>query len=95
MSAGWCSDWPSGSSWFPPIYQSTNLKTEGLGSNYAVFSEKAVDDQIDKIQESPIDEQPGLWNELDETIAEDYFPLFVDRLRRCGDDARVERSKDS
>jgi peptide/nickel transport system substrate-binding protein len=75
-SAGWCSDWPTGSSWFPPVFQSTNLKAEGLGSNYAVFSEKAVDDQIAKIQESPLDEQNGLWNQMDEDIAMTYFPTF-------------------
>ena len=22
-SAGWCSDWPTGGSWFPPLFQST------------------------------------------------------------------------
>ena len=75
-SAGWCSDWPTGGSWFPPLFQSTNLKAEGLGSNYAVFSEKDVDDQIAKIQESPLDEQNGLWNQMDEDIATTYFPTF-------------------
>lgn len=76
-SAGWCSDWPSGASWFPPVLGSTNLDKEGLGSNYAVFSEKSVDDQIDTILASPIEDQPDMWNELDQSIAEDYFPLFV------------------
>jgi peptide/nickel transport system substrate-binding protein len=75
--AGWCSDWPSGSSWLPPNYQTTNLKKEGLAANYAVFSEKAVDDQINSIQRAPIEDQPGLWNDLDQSVAEDYFPLFV------------------
>ncbi len=75
-SAGWCSDWPTGGSWFPPLFESTNLKAEGLGSNYAVFSEKDVDDQIAKIQKSPLDEQNGLWNQMDKDIAETYFPTF-------------------
>lgn len=75
--AGWCSDWPSGSSWIPPLYKSTNLKKEGLAANYSVFSEKSVDDQIQKVLTSPIEDQPGLWNDMDQSVAEDYFPLFV------------------
>ena len=69
-SAGWCSDWPSGSSWFPPLFQSTNLKEEGLGSNYAVFSEPSIDKRIDEILSLPLTEQPAAWNELDVQIAE-------------------------
>jgi peptide/nickel transport system substrate-binding protein len=76
-SAGWCSDWPSGSSWIPPVLQSTNLKEEGLGSNYGAFSEKSVDEQIKKIQTMPIEDQPKAWNDLDEMAMTKYFPLFV------------------
>jgi peptide/nickel transport system substrate-binding protein len=76
-SAGWCSDWPSGSSWIPPVLQSTNLKAEGLGANYAAFNEKEVDDQINTIQSMPIDQQPGAWNDLDKLALTKYFPLFV------------------
>ncbi len=75
-TAGWCSDWPSGGSWFPPLLQSTNLDAEGLGSNYAVFSEKDVDDKIQDVLTSPIEEQPALWNELDQYIAEEYMPVI-------------------
>ncbi|HSE72840.1 MAG TPA: ABC transporter substrate-binding protein [Nocardioidaceae bacterium] len=76
-SAGWCSDWPSGGSWFPPVLGSTNLEEEGLGSNYAVFSEKEVDDKIADVLAMPAEDQPAAWNELDKFIAEKYFPLFV------------------
>ena len=76
-SAGWCSDWPSGGSWFPPVMHSTNLKEEGTGSNYAIFNEPAVDKKIDDIQLMPAEKQPAAWNELDKFIAEQYFPLFV------------------
>jgi len=76
-SAGWCSDWPSGSSWIPPVLQSTDLKSEGLGSNYSAFSEPSVDKQINKIQTLPIEQQPGAWNDLDESTLTDFFPLFV------------------
>jgi peptide/nickel transport system substrate-binding protein len=76
-SAGWCSDWPSGSSWIPPVLQSTNLQEEGLGSNYSAFSEKEVDDQIKAIQSMPITDQPKAWNDLDQLALTKYFPLFV------------------
>jgi len=76
-SAGWCSDWPAGSSWIPPVLQSTNLKEEGLGSNYSVFSEPSVDKQIKKIQTMPIEDQPAAWNELDKSTLTEFFPLFV------------------
>ncbi|MEJ7630667.1 MAG: hypothetical protein WKF54_13855, partial [Nocardioidaceae bacterium] len=76
-AAGWCSDWPSGASWFPPVQGTTDLKKEGLGSNYGVFSEPSVDAQIAKIQTLPLKEQPAAWNDLDESIAKEFFPQFV------------------
>ena len=77
-SGGWCSDWPTGGSWFPPVFQSSpNLDEEGLGANYAVFSEKAVDDQIGEIQKMPVEDQPAAWNEIDQTIQTEFFPVFV------------------
>ncbi len=75
-SSGWCSDWPTGSSWFPPVIQSTNVAEEGLGSNYAVFNEPDVDKKIADIQQMPISDQDQAWNELDKYVADTYFPLF-------------------
>ena len=35
-SAGWCSDWPSGSTWIPTNFGSTNPdQTHSFGSNYS------------------------------------------------------------
>jgi len=76
-SAGWCSDWPSGGSWFPPVIQSTNLKAEGLGSNYPVFSEPSVDKKIADVQTKPVAQQPAAWDQLDRYVMEKYFPLFI------------------
>jgi peptide/nickel transport system substrate-binding protein len=76
-SASWCSDWPSGGSWFPPVMKSTNLDEEGLAANYAAFSEPDVDQRIEDILMMPFDEQADAWNELDEHIAKEYFPVFV------------------
>jgi peptide/nickel transport system substrate-binding protein len=76
-SAGWCSDWPSGSTWMPTLYGSTNPdKTKSFGSNYTAFSNKSVDAKMDAIQRLPLDKQAAAWNSLDKEIATKYFPLF-------------------
>jgi peptide/nickel transport system substrate-binding protein len=76
-SAGWCSDWPSGATWIPPLYASTHAdKTHSLGVNDSVFSNASVDKQLDAIQKMPLDQQPAAWNKLDQQIMRQYFPLF-------------------
>ncbi|MFB9315153.1 ABC transporter substrate-binding protein [Nocardioides plantarum] len=77
-SGGWCSDWPSGASWIPPLLGSTDVEnSKSLQANYAAFSEPDVDAKIADIQTQPIEDQPGLWNDLDKEIAEKYFPIIT------------------
>src|SRR3954452_1943939 len=77
-SAGWCSDWPSGATWFPTVLGSTNPdKTKSFGTNYSAFGNKAVDDQMDAIQRMPLEKQAAAWNAMDKQIADKYFPLFT------------------
>jgi peptide/nickel transport system substrate-binding protein len=76
-SAGWCSDWPSGSTWIPTIYGSTNPdKTGSFGTNYSAFSNPSIDSQIDSVQKLPLDQQAAAWNNMDKQIAQKWFPLF-------------------
>jgi peptide/nickel transport system substrate-binding protein len=76
-SASWCSDWPSGSTWLPTVYANTDAeKTGSLGANYSVFSSKSVAKRINQIQLMPLDQQPAAWNDLDEQVMKEYFPLF-------------------
>jgi peptide/nickel transport system substrate-binding protein len=76
-SAGWCSDWPSGSTWMPTLFGSTNPDTtHSFGTNYTAFSNKSVDSKMDAIQRMPLDKQADAWNSLDKEIATKYFPLF-------------------
>jgi peptide/nickel transport system substrate-binding protein len=76
-SAGWCSDWPSGSTWLPTVLGSTNPdKTHSFGANYSAFSNKAADAQMEAIQKMPLEQQAAAWNALDKLIAKKYFPLF-------------------
>jgi peptide/nickel transport system substrate-binding protein len=76
-SVGWCSDWPAGSSWIPPEFQTTNIKSEGFGSNYEAFSSKAVDAKIKSIQLLPLAKQPAAWTALDKEIMTKYFPVVL------------------
>jgi len=77
-SAGWCSDWPSGSTWLPTLFGSTDVaKSHSFGTNYTAFSNKSVDNQMDAIQRMPLDQQADAWNALDKQIATKYFPLFT------------------
>jgi peptide/nickel transport system substrate-binding protein len=76
-SAGWCSDWPSGSTWIPTIYGGTNPdKTNSFGTNYAAFGNASMDSKMDAIQTMPLDQQADAWNQLDKEIAQKFFPLF-------------------
>jgi peptide/nickel transport system substrate-binding protein len=77
-SAGWCSDWPSGSTWLPTVYGSTDPDhSHSFGTNYAAFTNKKVDQQMDAIQKMPLDQQADAWNALDKQVATKYFPLFT------------------
>ncbi|HEX3929341.1 MAG TPA: ABC transporter substrate-binding protein, partial [Nocardioides sp.] len=77
-SAGWCSDWPSGSTWMPPVLGSTNPdQSHSFGSNYSAFGNKKADQRMDAIQRMPLADQAAAWNALDKQIATKYFPLFT------------------
>jgi peptide/nickel transport system substrate-binding protein len=77
-SAGWCSDWPSGSTWLPTLFASTHVdQSHSFGTNYSAFDNKSVDNQMDAIQKMPLDKQADAWNALDKSIATKYFPLFT------------------
>ncbi len=76
-TGGWCSDWSSGSSWLPPLLETTDLEEEGFGANLSAFSEKDVDDRMHKILELPLEEQATAWNDLDRYVSETYYPLIT------------------
>jgi peptide/nickel transport system substrate-binding protein len=75
--AGWCSDFPSGGSWMPPLFQTTDLEQEGLAANYSVFSEKSVDQRIAEINKiSDAEEQATAWNDLEQMMQQKYLPAI-------------------
>jgi peptide/nickel transport system substrate-binding protein len=76
-SAGWCSDWPSGSTWIPTLFGSTHPdQTGSFGTNYSAMSNKSVDNQIAAVQRMPLDQQAAAWNNMDKQISAKYFPIF-------------------
>ena len=75
-SYGWCSDWPSGATWIPPIFQSTDLEEVGFGTNESAFNNPEVDAKIDAIFELPAEEQPAAWNDLEKEIMTTYLPVI-------------------
>jgi peptide/nickel transport system substrate-binding protein len=74
--AGWCSDFPSGGSWMPPLFQTTNLEQEGLAANYSVFSEEEIDQGIAEINQMDPEEATQAWQELEQTMQEKYLPAI-------------------
>lgn len=69
---GWCSDWPSGSSWFPVLFQSHSV---GDGTSWGMLSDKALDAKIDEISNLPADQATAKWSELDKEIMGMYVAL--------------------
>jgi peptide/nickel transport system substrate-binding protein len=74
-SYGWCSDWPSGSTWVPTIFQSTDLDEVGFGTNESAFNNPDIDAKIDNVFSLPTDEQPKAWNDLEKEIMTTYLPV--------------------
>jgi peptide/nickel transport system substrate-binding protein len=77
-SAGWCSDWLSGSTWMPPVLGSTHPdQSNSFGSNYSAYGKKSMDNQMDAIQRMPLEQQAAAWNDLEKQIFKQDFPLFT------------------
>lgn len=73
--AGWCYDWPSGDSIFPPLFSTVAQKS---GHSAGFLSDPALDAEIERIQELSIPEQGPEWGKLDQKILTDYLPLLPD-----------------
>ncbi|ONI69912.1 ABC transporter substrate-binding protein [Kribbella sp. ALI-6-A] len=69
--AGWCSDWPSGTSWFPVLFKSDAVK---LSNSIGMIQDKALDAEIDRVAALSPDEQLKEWSKVDRKIMEQYLP---------------------
>lgn len=69
---GWCSDWPSGGSWFPVLFQSHAISD---GNSWGMLSDKALDAKIDEVAKLPADQATAKWSELDQEIMGMYIAI--------------------
>ncbi|MGH3446210.1 MAG: ABC transporter substrate-binding protein [Nocardioidaceae bacterium] len=72
----WCPDWPSNGSFIPPVFESTDIKKNGLGSNFAAFHSEAADARMQEIRRMPLAKQGSAWNKLEQTIMKKHFPVI-------------------
>jgi len=72
---GWCSDWPSGSSWAPVLFRSDAI---ALGNSVGQLEDKALDAEIDKVNNMDPNEalKSKTWINLDKKIMQDYLPAL-------------------
>jgi peptide/nickel transport system substrate-binding protein len=77
--AGWCSDWPTGSSWFPVLFQTHSIAD---GSSWGMLKDAALDKEIDDVAKLPADQAASKWAELDEKIMGMYIviPRYYDKM---------------
>ena len=72
-SSGWCSDWPTGGSWFPAQWDGSLVGLAGM-PNLANFEEQEADDMQKSILDGSADKAAAGWNDLDKLIEEKYYP---------------------
>lgn len=70
---GWCSDWPSGTSWFPVLFKSDAIE---LGNSIGQLQDKALDAEIDKVADMEPSEQLKEWSKIDKKILEEHLPTL-------------------
>jgi peptide/nickel transport system substrate-binding protein len=76
-SSGWCSDWPSGGSWFPAQWDGDLVGLEGM-PNPANFKVKEMDAEQDRILDTLTPEEAvKAWGEFDKTMQQKYYPAVV------------------
>ena len=74
--SGWCSDWPSGSSWFPAQWDGSLVGQEGM-PNPSMFDEPEADARQREILALPPSESDVAWGEFDRWVQETYYPAVV------------------
>jgi peptide/nickel transport system substrate-binding protein len=75
---GWCFDFPSGASWFPPLFAGTPSGAPSIGAqaDFAYFHEPSVDKEMQRIGRLPFTEQPDAWGALGTTLMTKYYPVI-------------------
>jgi peptide/nickel transport system substrate-binding protein len=69
---GWCSDWPTGSSWIPVLFQTHSISD---GISWGFLQDKTLDAKIDQVASLPSDQATSKWSALDQEIMGQYVAL--------------------
>ena len=76
-SSGWCSDWPSGGSWFPAIFDGKLVGQAGM-PNQAQLDQPEINNQMNKILDTMTGEEANkAWGELDKLMMQKYYPVVL------------------
>jgi peptide/nickel transport system substrate-binding protein len=76
---GWCSDWPTGNSWFPVLFESSGVAN---GLSWGMMTDKALDAKIEAVSVLPNDQAASKWSALDQEIMGKYvaIPFYYDKM---------------
>ncbi|GAA2604725.1 ABC transporter substrate-binding protein [Paractinoplanes durhamensis] len=69
---GWCSDWPTGSSWLPVLFETKSIAE---GQSWGMLQDAALDKKIEDVANLPTDQATAKWAELDQEIMGMYVAL--------------------
>jgi peptide/nickel transport system substrate-binding protein len=73
-ATGWCSDWPSGGSWFPAQWDGDLVGVEGM-PNPSQFKVAEMDAEQDRILDTLTPEEAvDAWGEFDKKLGTEYYP---------------------
>ncbi|WP_262281780.1 ABC transporter substrate-binding protein [Micromonospora sp. MA102] len=72
--SGWGSDWPTGSTIIPPVYDGREIVDEG-NNNVSYLNEASVSAEVDRVRNLPAAQQDAAWMALDEKIMREYAPV--------------------
>jgi peptide/nickel transport system substrate-binding protein len=72
--SGWGSDWPTGSTIIPPLYDGRTIRDKG-NQNYSYVNDPTINSEIDRISALPAAQQDSQWMALDQKIMTDIVPV--------------------
>ncbi|QGN48719.1 ABC transporter substrate-binding protein [Micromonospora sp. WMMD558] len=72
---GWGSDWPTGSTIIPPLYDGREIGPEG-NQNLSYLNDAGISAEIDRVRKLPAAEQDAEWMKLDEKIMREFVPVI-------------------
>jgi peptide/nickel transport system substrate-binding protein len=76
---GWCSDWPSGGSWMPVLFETHSIAD---GQSWGMVKDPALDKEIEDVNNLPTDQSTSKWAALDQKLMGMYIvlPRYYDKL---------------